>query len=117
MKKKPAFVAVIVFVVACSAVYALSTGGPGGTWPKSWPKELEPLRTQAWTWQHEFHVYYDIPFGSREEVAGYRLSPSIQIHWIDDGDHDFSPRKSSGQTQLQNWEQAIAAVVTLVDAL
>src|SRR5687767_13461359 len=67
MKRTTAFVAAIVFVAMCSAVYALSTGGPGGTWPASWPKELEPLRKQAWTWQHEFHVYYDIPFASREE--------------------------------------------------
>ena len=34
------------------------------------------------------------PFGTREEVAGYRLSPSIEILWLEDGDHDLKPRKS-----------------------
>ncbi len=62
-----AFVAAIVFCVAGSA-YAISFGGPGGTWPKSWPKELEPLRKQAWTWEHGFGgMSYDIPFTNREE--------------------------------------------------
>ena len=61
------FVASIVFCTVGS-VYAFSSGGPGGTWPKSWPKELEPLRKQAWTWEHSLGgVSYDIPFASREE--------------------------------------------------
>jgi predicted alpha/beta-hydrolase family hydrolase len=33
------------------------------------------------------------PFGTREEVAGYDLSPSIEILWLEDGDHDLKPRK------------------------
>ena len=33
-------------------------------------------------------------FGTREEVAGYGLSPSIDILWLEDGDHDLKPRKS-----------------------
>ncbi|MDQ6436771.1 alpha/beta hydrolase [Mesorhizobium sp. LHD-90] len=33
------------------------------------------------------------PFGTREDVAGYRLSPSIKLHWLEDGDHEFKPRK------------------------
>jgi predicted alpha/beta-hydrolase family hydrolase len=57
------------------------------------------------------------PFGSSAEVAGYRLSPSIQIHWLYDGDHDFSPRKSSGRTVDQNWQEAIARVVAFVEGL
>jgi len=49
-------------------VYAISFGGPGGTWPKTWPKELEPLRKTAWTWEHGFGgTSYDIPFANREE--------------------------------------------------
>mgnify|MGYP006279448995 CR=1 FL=1 len=40
------------------------------------------------------------PFGTREEVALYRLSPSIRLLWLEDGDHDLRPRKSvSGYTQ------------------
>lgn len=34
------------------------------------------------------------PLGNRDEVAGYRLSPSIEVMWLEDGDHDFRPRKS-----------------------
>lgn len=34
------------------------------------------------------------PFGSREEVTGYTLSPSIELFWLEDGDHDLKPRKS-----------------------
>lgn len=34
------------------------------------------------------------PFGTRDEVAGYRLSPSIEILWLEDGDHDLKPRKT-----------------------
>jgi len=38
-------------------------------------------------------------FGSREETAGYRLSKMIEILWLDDGDHDFRPRRAvSGLT-------------------
>jgi predicted alpha/beta-hydrolase family hydrolase len=32
-------------------------------------------------------------FGNREEVAGYELSPRIEILWLEDGDHDLKPRK------------------------
>jgi uncharacterized protein len=34
------------------------------------------------------------PFGSQDEVAGYKLSKAIDILWLADGDHDFRPRKS-----------------------
>jgi predicted alpha/beta-hydrolase family hydrolase len=33
-------------------------------------------------------------FGTREEVSGYTLSPSIELLWLEDGDHDLKPRKS-----------------------
>jgi predicted alpha/beta-hydrolase family hydrolase len=39
------------------------------------------------------------PFGSREEVLGHTLSPAIRIHWLEDGDHGFKPRKVSGRTE------------------
>jgi hypothetical protein len=58
--------AIIVFTAG--SVYAISFGGPGGKWPKSWPKELEPLRKEAWTWEHGFGgTSYDISFATREE--------------------------------------------------
>jgi predicted alpha/beta-hydrolase family hydrolase len=34
------------------------------------------------------------PFGTREDVAGYALSPAIELLWLEDGDHDLRPRKA-----------------------
>ena len=31
--------------------------------------------------------------GTREEVSTYRLSPLIEMLWLEDGDHDLKPRK------------------------
>ncbi|KPV40250.1 alpha/beta hydrolase [Thiohalorhabdus denitrificans] len=50
------------------------------------------------------------PFGKPEEVAGYPLSPAIQVHWTEDGNHDLAPRKRSGRTAEQNLAEAVAAV-------
>lgn len=36
------------------------------------------------------------PLGNEAEVAGYRLPATISLHWLEDGDHDFKPRKASG---------------------
>jgi uncharacterized protein len=33
------------------------------------------------------------PFGTRDEVASYKLSNAIDILWLEDGDHDLKPRK------------------------
>jgi predicted alpha/beta-hydrolase family hydrolase len=34
------------------------------------------------------------PFGARQEVSTYALSKTIEILWLEDGDHDLKPRKS-----------------------
>jgi predicted alpha/beta-hydrolase family hydrolase len=57
------------------------------------------------------------PFGSREEVEKYRLSSAASVHWLEDGNHDFVPRKASGRTTEGNWKEAIAAVVAFVKGL
>jgi uncharacterized protein len=57
------------------------------------------------------------PFGSREEVEVYHLSLVTTVHWLEDGNHDFTPRKASGRTQQQNWAEAIATVVDFVNGL
>ncbi|HEY8569896.1 alpha/beta family hydrolase [Microbulbifer sp.] len=44
--------------------------------------------------------------GDRAEVEGYELSSGIKLLWLEDGDHDFKPRKSSGFTQQQHWQTA-----------
>ncbi len=49
--------------------------------------------------------------GTREEVAGYTLSPSIDMLWLEDGDHDLKPRKSvSGHTAAEHMLTMAAAV-------
>lgn len=50
------------------------------------------------------------PLGMREEVAGYPLGTAVQLHWAEDGNHDLAPRKASGRSQEQNWDEAIAAI-------
>lgn len=50
------------------------------------------------------------PMGNRTEVEGYELGPSVQIHWLGDGNHDLAPRKASGLTAEQNWQSAATAI-------
>jgi predicted alpha/beta-hydrolase family hydrolase len=57
------------------------------------------------------------PFGSQEEVAGYKLSVAVQVAWAADGDHRFKPRKTSGRTEQENWETALGKIVTFLEAL
>jgi len=56
-------------------------------------------------------------FGSRDDVAAYKLSPAVQMHWLKDGDHSFKPRKKSGRTEQQNWEEAINELTAFVGSL
>jgi predicted alpha/beta-hydrolase family hydrolase len=48
--------------------------------------------------------------GSREDVHGYTLAPSIHIEWIEDGDHDLAPRKRSGFSKEAALAQAIDCI-------
>jgi predicted alpha/beta-hydrolase family hydrolase len=55
------------------------------------------------------------PFGSPAEVAGYDLPTSIDVRWLDDGDHDLRPRKAvSGFTHAQHLDTAADAVADFV---
>jgi predicted alpha/beta-hydrolase family hydrolase len=75
-------------------------------------QHLENLKTPTLILQGERDS-----FGGREEVATYKLSRAIRIHWLTDGDHSFKPRKSSGVTEAQNLETAIAEIDSLVPHL
>jgi uncharacterized protein len=55
--------------------------------------------------------------GSREEVASYRLSRSIRVHWVGDGDHSLKPRARSGRSERQNLDEAVDAVAQFVGGL
>lgn len=78
---------------------------PPGRPDKLRTKHLETLETPALVVQGTRDA-----FGTVEDVSGYDLSPRIQIHWIEDGDHSFKPRASSGRTEAENIAEAIAAV-------
>ena len=73
MKRRIAFLAAMFFAAiafcAVGSVYALYAVRNEGTWPKSWPKELEPLRKQSRTLVGPTVEYrhYAIPFTKREE--------------------------------------------------
>jgi len=56
-------------------------------------------------------------FGGRDEVAGYGLAPSIRVVWMEDGDHSFKPRVSSGRTEKGNLEAAVGEVAGFVNGL
>jgi predicted alpha/beta-hydrolase family hydrolase len=56
-------------------------------------------------------------FGTPEDVAGYRLSPAIRVVWLEDGDHSWKPRASSGRTEAQNMAEALAAIRAFLVAL
>ena len=75
---------------------------PPGKPDKLRTEHLENLETPCLILQGERD-----PFGTRDEVAGYRLSPSIRIAWCPDGDHSFKPRKASGRSQEDNWDLAV----------
>jgi len=49
--------------------------------------------------------------GTREEIAGYTLSKAIRVAYLEDGDHSFKPRKSSGRTYEQNMTEAVQETV------
>ena len=78
------------------------------------PEKPQQLRTAH---LHELRVPTLIcqgtrdPFGTREEVPGYGLSAAIEVHWLEDGDHDLRPRKAvSGRTFAENLGEAADAV-------
>ncbi len=85
---------------------------PPGQPEKTRTAHLEDLRTPTLVVQGTRD-----PFGTPEDVAGYRLSPAIRIVWLGDGDHSFKPRASSGRTEKQNLGEAVAAVAGFVKAL
>ncbi|MGE4533981.1 alpha/beta family hydrolase [Halomonas sp.] len=54
------------------------------------------------------------PFGTRGEVAGYDLPSVARLHWLEDGDHDWKPRRASGLTQAALIDQGAAAIAAFL---
>jgi len=55
--------------------------------------------------------------GTREDIAAYRLSKSIGLCWIEDGDHSLKPRKKSGLSEDDALTQAIDAAAEFIRQL
>ncbi len=56
--------------------------------------------------------------GTKEEIIDYinekRISSSIQMAWLEDGNHDLKPRKVSGFSHQEHIESAIEQVAEFV---
>jgi predicted alpha/beta-hydrolase family hydrolase len=85
---------------------------PPGRPEKLRTKHLETLATPALVVQGTRD-----PFGTAEDVAGYRLSPAIRVVWLKDGDHSWKPRAASGRTEVQNMADAVAAILEFLASL
>jgi len=55
------------------------------------------------------------PFGGRDEVSRYTLSRTLRVAFLEDGDHSFKPRVSSGRTEPQNLAEAVALVTAFLE--
>ena len=68
MKRTLALLTIIALGTVC-CVHADYSVEDRGTWPKSWPKELEALRKQARSLEGPLipQLHYQIPFTKREE--------------------------------------------------
>jgi len=82
---------------------------PPGAPEKLRTKHLEKLKTRTLIVQGERD-----PFGTRDDVAQYKLSKAIRFHWLADGDHSFKPRKSSGFSEKDHLASAADTVAAFV---
>lgn len=85
---------------------------PPGKPEKLRVEHLQHLKTPALFLQGDRDT-----LGNREEVSGYSLSSQIHLHWLQDGDHGFKPRKKSGRSEQQNWDEAISTFAEFVTSL
>ncbi|OXS22862.1 alpha/beta hydrolase [Pseudomonas fluorescens] len=68
-------------------------------------EHLAELKTPALIVQGERDA-----LGNRAAVERYALSPSIEVMWLEAGDHDLKPLKASGFTHEQHLEAAAVQV-------
>ena len=79
---------------------------PGGKPENLRTEHLEDLKTKTLIIQGSRDS-----LGTREEIATYRLSKSISTFFLEDGEHSFKPRKSSGFTFEEHLDTAVAEIV------
>ncbi|SDS47001.1 hypothetical protein SAMN05216198_2023 [Halopseudomonas litoralis] len=82
---------------------------PPGKPEKLRTDHLAPLRTRGLIIQGTRD-----PLGRPDEVAEYVLSEQLQVSWLDTGDHDLKPLKSSGLTQTDLINQAAGRAVAFM---
>jgi len=82
---------------------------PPGKAEKLRTEHLYKLQTQSLICQGDRDI-----FGNKKEVPGYKLPDNLQIHWINDGDHSFIPRKKSAVTEVENLNQATKLVAKFI---
>ncbi len=85
---------------------------PPGRPEKVRTEHLEALKTPTLVCQGERD-----PFGTKDDVAAYKLSKKIKLHWAPDGDHGLKPRKKSGHTEEDNLNAAVTAIATFIGKL
>ena len=85
---------------------------PPGKPAQTRTRHLEQMRTPALILQGARD-----PFGKPEDVQDYKLSQSIRMEWLQDGDHSFKPRARSGRTEADNLGAAIDYIVSFIAPL
>jgi uncharacterized protein len=55
------------------------------------------------------------PFGGKDEISRYSLSKTLRVVFLEDGDHSFKPRASSGRTEAENLAEAVALVTAFLE--
>jgi len=85
---------------------------PPGQLEKLRVAHLENLKTTALFLQGARDA-----FGTKDEVPQYSLSKKIRVLFLPDGDHSFKARASSGHTEKQNMDEAVAAAAAFLRSL
>lgn len=82
-------------------------GKPERTRLAHWPNLTCPTRVLQGTRD---------PFGAEGEVRGYALPATAHVHFLDDGDHDWQPRRRTGHDQASLIEEAARVVAAAMSA-
>jgi hypothetical protein len=84
--------------------------------PPKKPRQLRTAHLQRMRCPALFVQGTRDPFGTREEVERYSLSPAIKLHWIEDGDHDLKQRRAMGHPPGDGLRAAADAVAAFAAA-
>lgn len=57
------------------------------------------------------------PFGTQQEVLGYRLPKSVKLLWIEGGNHDLKPPASSKHSHQDALHETAYAIAAFVETL